>query len=36
MILAIDTGNTHTVIGCMEIDGEIEHIMRTESNPYET
>ena len=36
MILAIDTGNTHTVIGCMEIDGEIEHIMRIESNPYKT
>ena len=36
MILAIDTGNTHTVIGCMEMNGEIEHIMRIESNPYKT
>ena len=23
MILAIDTGNTHTVIGCIDSDGEI-------------
>ena len=23
MILAIDTGNTHTVIGCINPDGEI-------------
>lgn len=36
MILAIDTGNTHTVIGCMEMDGEIVHIMRIQSNPYKT
>ena len=36
MILAIDTGNTHTVIGCINPDGEIAHIMRMESNLYKT
>ena len=32
MILAIDTGNTHTVIGCIDPDGEIVQIMRMETN----
>ena len=36
MILAIDTGNTHTVIGCIDMNGEIVHIMRIQSNPYKT
>ncbi len=36
MILAIDTGNTHTVIGCVSPEGEIVQIMRIESNPYKT
>ena len=36
MILAIDTGNTHTVIGCIDSDGQIVHIMRMESNHYKT
>ena len=36
MILAIDTGNTHTVIGCIRSDGEIIQIMRVESNPCKT
>ena len=36
MILAIDTGNTHTVIGCIHANGEIVEIMRIESNLYKT
>lgn len=36
MILAIDTGNTHTVIGCIDSNGEIVQIMRIESNPFKT
>lgn len=36
MILAIDTGNTHTVIGCIGMDGEIIQIMRLESNLHKT
>ena len=36
MILAIDTGNTHTVIGCISPDGDITQIMSIESNPYKT
>ena len=36
MILAIDTGNTQTVIGCISPDGEINHIVRMESNPNKT
>ena len=36
MILAIDTGNTHTVIGCISSEGEILQIMRIETNPHKT
>ena len=36
MILAIDAGNTHTVIGCISPGGEIVEIMRMESNIYKT
>ena len=36
MILAIDTGNTHTVIGCISSEGEIIQINRIESNPNKT
>ncbi|MDO4418584.1 MAG: type III pantothenate kinase [Eubacteriales bacterium] len=36
MILAIDTGNTHTVIGCISPEGEIMQIVRLESNLYKT
>lgn len=36
MILAIDTGNTHTVIGCIRPDGEIAQIIRMESNMNRT
>jgi type III pantothenate kinase len=36
MILAIDTGNTHTVIGCIDSDGEIVQIVRMETNHHKT
>lgn len=36
MILAIDTGNTHTVIGCIDSNGEIVQIMRMQSSLYKT
>ena len=36
MILAIDTGDTHTVIGCINSEGEIVQINRIESNPNKT
>ena len=32
MILALDTGNTHIVLGCIEKNGEISHIIRLETN----
>lgn len=35
MILAIDVGNTHIVLGCIE-DGEILNIVRIQTNPHET
>ena len=36
MILAIDTGNTHIVLGCIDEQGEISHILRLESNLKKT
>ncbi|MDO5132572.1 MAG: type III pantothenate kinase [Eubacteriales bacterium] len=36
MILAIDTGNTHTVIGCINPGGEIVQIVRMETNLHKT
>lgn len=36
MILAIDTGNTHTVLGCINPDGEIVQIVRLETNIHKT
>lgn len=36
MILAIDTGNTHTVIGCINPGGEIVQIVRLETNKHKT
>ena len=35
MILAIDVGNTHTVLGCIR-DGEILNIVRIRTDPHET
>ena len=35
MILAIDVGNTHIVLGCIE-NGEILNIVRIQTNPHET
>lgn len=35
MILAIDVGNTHIVLGCIE-GGEILNIVRIQTNPHET
>ena len=32
MILAIDTGNTHIVLGCIDNKGAISHIIRLETN----
>ena len=32
MILAIDTGNTHIVLGCIDPKGAISHIIRLETN----
>ena len=32
MILAIDTGNTYIVLGCIDDHGKISHILRLESN----
>ena len=32
MILALDTGNTHIVLLCLEKNGEISHIIRLETN----
>ena len=32
MILAIDTGNTHIVLGCIDNKGGIRHILRLETN----
>ena len=36
MILAIDTGNTHIVLGCIDDEGEITHILRLETNTHKT
>ena len=36
MILAIDTGNTHIVLGCIDEKGEISHIIRLETNLKKT
>lgn len=36
MILAIDTGNTHIVLGCIDNSGEISHIIRLETNLRKT
>ncbi len=36
MILAIDTGNTHVVIGCIDEKGNISHILRLETNLNKT
>ena len=36
MILAIDTGNTHIVLGCIDEKGEISHILRLETNLKKT
>lgn len=36
MILALDTGNTHTVIGCIDEGGEILNVFRMETNPRRT
>ena len=36
MILAIDTGNTHIVLGCIDDKGEISHILRLETNLKKT
>jgi type III pantothenate kinase len=36
MILAIDTGNTHTVLGCIDSDGTIAAIMRLQTNMRRT
>lgn len=36
MILAIDTGNTHTVLGCIGSRGGISHILRMETNVRKT
>ena len=36
MILAIDTGNTHTVLGCISSDGTISPVLRMETNPRQT
>lgn len=35
MILAIDVGNTHIVLGCIE-NGDILNIVRIQTNPHET
>lgn len=36
MILAIDTGNTHIVLGCIDNKGNISHIIRLETNLKKT
>ena len=36
MILAIDAGNTHIVLGCISSEGEISHILRLETNARKT
>ncbi|MBQ3393442.1 MAG: type III pantothenate kinase [Lachnospiraceae bacterium] len=36
MILAIDTGNTHIVMGCISESGEISEIIRMETNQSKT
>ena len=36
MILALDTGNTHTVIGCIDDQGNILNVFRMETNPRRT
>ena len=36
MILAIDTGNTHIVLGCIDNKGKISHIIRLETNLKKT
>ncbi|MCI2048914.1 MAG: type III pantothenate kinase [Lachnospiraceae bacterium] len=36
MILAIDTGNTHTVLGCIGEDGTIEPVMRLQTALHRT
>lgn len=36
MILALDTGNTHTVIGCINAQGEIVDVFRMETNSRRT
>lgn len=36
MILAIDTGNTHIVLGCISSKGSISHILRMETNTRKT
>ena len=36
MILALDTGNTHTVIGCIDKDGAILDVFRMETNARRT
>ena len=36
MIRAIDTGNTHTVLGCINSDGTIAPVLRMETNPRQT
>ena len=36
MILAIDTGNTHIVLGCIDQRGKISNILRLETNVHKT
>lgn len=36
MILAVDIGNTHTVLGCIDPEGKISHEFRIETNPQKT
>lgn len=36
MILGIDTGNTHTVLGCIDEQGNVVKSMRMETNPKRT
>lgn len=36
MLLAIDTGNTHTVLGCIDDEGKVLHSARMETQPKRT
>ena len=36
MLLAVDAGNTHTVLGCVNEEGKVENFLRLETRPQKT